>query len=358
MFKHIFEWFPAYLANLPGSFLRRRAEGLQHIIFLFVDHFELRAIPPRLERWMEIFPQLCAKHRDSDGHPPKHTWFYPLDGMIESELVELGKLVNAGLGEVELHWHHDHDTSESFRLKIREGLRIFQKHGFLKPVGNGKPGSFAFIHGNWSLDNSRGENYCGVDNEIDLLIEAGCYADFTFPALFQKAQPPILNCIYYANDDGRPKSYRKGRRAKVGLIPAENELMIFLGPLTVNWTDWRFKWHPRLEDGDINGSCSHADPKRVGCWIEQRICVINRPEWIFVKVFCHGAQDHEAVLGDATDAMFTHLESKYNDGINYQLHYVTAREAYNIVKAAEAGKTGNPGEYRDFLIPNHLDGRQ
>ncbi len=33
------------------------------------------------------------------------------------------------------------------------------------------------------------------------------------------------------------------------------------------------------------------------------------------------------------------------------LHYVTAREAYNIVKAAEAGKSGDPNDYRDFEIP-------
>ena len=25
--------------------------------------------------------------------------------------------------------------------------------------------------------------------------------------------------------------------------------------------------------------------------------------------------------------------------------------SYNIIKAAEAGKTGNPGEYRDFVLP-------
>jgi hypothetical protein len=40
--------------------------------------------------------------------------------------------------------------------------------------------------------------------------------------------------------------------------------------------------------------------------------------------------------------MHEHLESVYNDGKNYVLHYVTAREMYNIVKAAEAGKSGDP----------------
>ena len=48
--------------------------------------------------------------------------------------------------------------------------------------------------------------------------------------------------------------------------------------------------------------------------------------------------------------MFGYLEEKYNDGKDYKLHYVTAREMYNIVKAAEAGEPGEPGEYRDYLL--------
>ena len=27
------------------------------------------------------------------------------------------------------------------------------------------------------------------------------------------------------------------------------------------------------------------------------------------------------------------------------------REMYNIIKAAEAGKSGNPNDYRDFVLP-------
>jgi hypothetical protein len=30
---------------------------------------------------------------------------------------------------------------------------------------------------------------------------------------------------------------------------------------------------------------------------------------------------------------------------------VTAREMYNIVKAAEAGHSGDPARYRDFELP-------
>jgi hypothetical protein len=33
------------------------------------------------------------------------------------------------------------------------------------------------------------------------------------------------------------------------------------------------------------------------------------------------------------------------------LHYVTAREMVNIVRAAEDGAHGNPGAYRDYGLP-------
>jgi hypothetical protein len=48
--------------------------------------------------------------------------------------------------------------------------------------------------------------------------------------------------------------------------------------------------------------------------------------------------------------MCDYLESKYNDGENYVLHYVSAREMYNIAKAAEAGESGNPHQFRDYLV--------
>jgi hypothetical protein len=49
--------------------------------------------------------------------------------------------------------------------------------------------------------------------------------------------------------------------------------------------------------------------------------------------------------------MFERLEGRYNDGRHFVLHYVSAREMFNIVKAAEAGRSGNPNDYRDFVLP-------
>src|SRR3546814_17982821 len=49
--------------------------------------------------------------------------------------------------------------------------------------------------------------------------------------------------------------------------------------------------------------------------------------------------------------MFSYLEDRYNDGERYVLHYVTAREVHNHIKAAEAGHGGDPNDYRDFIPP-------
>ena len=88
-------------------------------------------------------------------------------------------------------------------------------------------------------------------------------------------------------------------------------------------------------------------------WIDQHIHVNGRPEWVFVKVSCHGAEERswDALLGEAAEEMYASLEARYRDQSEYRLHYVTARELYNIIKAAEAGKTGDPSQYKNFSIP-------
>jgi hypothetical protein len=347
-------WLGGYFRDLASRLVRKSANGPTHVIFQFVDHFELAGKQPRLSEWMSKYPEIASRHRDADGSFPKHTWFYALDLMQEEELARLSELVQAGFGEVEFHWHHSHDSAESFREKLHAGLKVFQKYGFMKPVGPGKAGCFGFIHGNWSLNNSRGDEFCGVPNEIEILKQAGCYGDFTFPAMHCAAQPNMVNSLYYAGFAEGRAGYSRGRRAAVGRTEGEREFLIFQGPYTINWRDWRFRWHPCLEDGEVGMRCSHGEPVRIDSWVRQGIQVQGRPEWVFVKVFCHGGQDHRHVLGEATERMFSYLEQRYNDGDNYHLHYVTSRESYNMVKAAEDGHSGDPGRFRDYMIPHPL----
>jgi hypothetical protein len=51
------------------------------------------------------------------------------------------------------------------------------------------------------------------------------------------------------------------------------------------------------------------------------------------------------------DDAFGYMEQHYNDEDRYALHYVTAREMYNIAKAIEAGEPGeDPNAYRNYRV--------
>lgn len=128
--------------------------------------------------------------------------------------------------------------------------------------------------------------------------------------------------------------------------------MIIQGPLGLNWRSRRFGLVPRIENSDLRTS-NPPSAARVDNWVRTGVHVVGRPEWIFVKVHTHGApeRDVDVLLGEPMARMFSYLETRYNDGSAWRLHYVSAREMYNIIKAAEAGRAGDPGQYRDFLIP-------
>jgi hypothetical protein len=197
-----------------------------------------------------------------------------------------------------------------------------------------------------------------VNGELAVLRAAGCYADFTFPA-WGRMNPRRRNSIYYATDDPRrPKAYDDGAPVEVGRKPS-GDLMIFEGPGDVSGIPARFARHAWLRDivwrlwltTDVT-DFAPATPGRVERWVHRHVHVIGRPEWTFVKTQTHGARGHalEACLGDRAAAFHGLLAARYNDGTAWRLHYATAREAYNMVKAAEAGMSGDPGEYRDFIL--------
>jgi hypothetical protein len=49
-----------------------------------------------------------------------------------------------------------------------------------------------------------------------------------------------------------------------------------------------------------------------------------------------------ALFDGAWGRTLEYLEKQYNDGRRYRLHYVTARQMYEAVKAAEAGQEWQP----------------
>jgi hypothetical protein len=324
------------------------------LLFALCDHYEPlwgnaddRTGHERVRRWLTGYPAF-ARFRDTDGRMPQHTWFFPGEEYRPSFLADLGELAARGAGEVELHLHHDSDTEGGLRAKIERYLGLFSDHGHLARGADGRL-RYAFIHGNWALANGRPDGrWCGVNGELPILFQTGCYADFTFPSCPDVTQPRMVNVIYWPTGDlHQRRAYDRGVRARAGTF-CEDRILIITGPLAVARRGAGLR--PRLEYGALTAhDCATA--ARVRTWVSQHIHVAGRPEWVFVKVYTHGAPEQQAasLLGPGGHALHEVLTTTYNDGVLWKLHYVTAREMFNIARAAMAGKTGDPNDYRDHV---------
>jgi len=341
----------ARAAFVPGG-------GPRHLLFAFCDHYEphwkntdLAIGAERVRAWLDGYPALVGPYRDSEGRPPRHSFFFPGEEYQPGYLDALASLARRGLGEVELHLHHHDDTPDGLRAKIGEYLALYDRHGHLTRTPDGKL-RYAFIHGNWCLANARPDGqWCGVDDELPLLFDTGCYADFTFPAAPDPSQPPIVNQIYWPDGDlARRRAQDAGVPARVGDVRRDRILMIE-GPLAFALRPGRLL-APRIENAAVTAD-DPPTPARVRSWVRQGIHVEGRPEWVFVKVHTHGAPEKQAasMLGDGGRMLHAELTTRYNDGKRWKLHYVTAREMFNIAIAAMDGKNGDPGAFRDHVLP-------
>ena len=131
---------------------------------------------------------------------------------------------------------------------------------------------------------------------------------------------------------------------------SNNSLLLVNGPLAPNW-GWR-KWGvlPRLENAELTG-VNPPTIQRLELWVRQQVHVIGRPEWIFVKLHTHGCmpENRDMLLGGTMRQFHLDMQAWCRDN-NIKLHYVTAREMYNIARAAEDGHSGDPAQYRDHEI--------
>ncbi|HZL34050.1 MAG TPA: hypothetical protein VFC78_01995 [Tepidisphaeraceae bacterium] len=331
-----------------------------HVLLCIADHYEPQLGKPtpqvaaaRVESWVSNYPKLFDRFRDADGKPPRHTFFFPVDEYVPEHVDGIAGLCRAGYGEVEIHLHHDNDTSENLRRRLLQDTQMFrERHGLLpRDKVTGAP-KYGFVHGNWALDNSRPDGrWCGVNNELDVLRETGCYADFTLPSFPSDTQTRKINSIYYAVDDPhKPKSHDWGTDVGAGGQPADS-LLLIQGPLLLDWG--RRKWGvvPRVENACIQGN-QPPTMRRLDLWLRARVQVASRPDWFFVKLHTHGAPESNqaVVLGEPMVHFHEALARRAADNPQFHYHYVTAREMYNLAKAAEAGWKGSVGEARDFEL--------
>lgn len=356
--RHMHRWLPTYLREWQRYRSPTPADEV-HLILCFADHYEPKAGRAdvatgrsRVAAWTERFPRQFGRFHDSDGCLPRYTFFFPEEEYEPEYLDALAELCRAGFGEVEVHLHHDNDTSAGFRdklLRFRETL--VQRHGLLARRRDNGATTYGFIHGNWALCNARSNGrLCGVADEIAILLETGCYADFTFPSAPDETQPAIINRIYHASD--RPGQRRSHEHA----VPAgANTLLMVQGPLLPDWRRRKWGVFPGIENGCLQGS-QPPGVDRLARWLQARVQVPTRPDWYFVKLHAHGApeHDHEALLGAPMVQFHEGLARMARTNPKFHYHYVTAREMANLIQAAEAGYQGQIADARDWALVSNL----
>ena len=94
------------------------------------------------------------------------------------------------------------------------------------------------------------------------------------------------------------------------------------------------------------------DIGRLNRWVKADVTVKGRPEWVFVKLYCHGFFDYdqEACIGEGAKRFFSEIIENGEKTGNYQVHFATAREAFNMVLAAIDGQTGIPNDFRNYRL--------
>jgi hypothetical protein len=259
-----------------------------------------------------------------------YTFFYPQEE-YRAELIEpLAEMSAEGIADVEVHLHHDGEGEQDFIDRITQFIEVLHgRHGLLRKE-NGRI-RFGFIHGNWALDNSLPDGRgCGLNNELALLRDLGCYADFTLPSAPSPAQTRIVNTIYWAKDDGRPKSHDTGIPVELGVDPSGDLLMI-PGPLALNWTERSRGVLPRLETGELAGH-NPVTTERVRLWLQFAPMIGSN---VFLKLFAHGAWEVNAsqLLNRDLDFAFRELRGKC-DALGAELRFVSAFEMRQAVYAA------------------------
>ena len=354
---------------IPGLFwqrLKRRVpRGPVHLMIAMADHFEPSIIPEngmlrapsdeqerRLDLWCREYPRMADAWRDSDGHPFVHTYFYPAEQYDRRLIQQLAEHTRSGWGEIEIHLHHgmvEPDTAENARRQLLEFRdTLVSQHGCLSYLhGAGHP-KYAFVHGNFALANSADGCFCGVDDEMQILAETGCYADFTLPtATFHPAQIAKTNSLYEcAMPLNQRAPHRRGRDLERGQSPQVFPLIV-QGPLMFRVGPSR----PRIASFE-NGAITRRNPlslSRLRLWKQAAISVRGKPDWLFIKLHCHGMDptQRDVVLREPMREFLRELVegAVQRDEI---LHFVSAREMVNIMLAACDGREGNPGEFRDY----------
>jgi len=332
--RHAEIWLLPYLKSRMRRSLRPAKPKRAWVVI--ADHYEplgqnasMGTAMGVVARWRDKWPRIADDApRDAAGQRPQYSFFYPQEEYRRELLDGIAEIARLGVGDVEVHLHHDNEQRALFIAKITDYChRLTDGHGLLRQQ-DGRT-VFGFIHGNWALDNSRPDGkWCGLNGEIALLRDLGCYADFTMPSAPSATQGRIVNRIYWCtnNSGNRPRSFDRGIEAAVG-GGRKGDLLMITGPIGLRFDN---RVMPRLETGEIAGYDLPA-PSRARQWFDLAPTIGDD---LFLKLYTHGAPEwnREPLLGGGLSNLFRFLAEEA-DRRGIEIHWATAWQMYQAVHA-------------------------
>ena len=337
--RHAEIWLVPYIRDRLRKSIQSRKPKRAWVAI--TDHYEphgagasLETAFSRVAQWRDKWPRIADDApRDAAGQRPQYSFFYPQEEYQRELLDGIAEMVRLGVGDVEVHLHHNNEQRAAFIQKVTDYCRrLTCDHGLLRQQ-DGRT-VFGFIHGNWALDNSRPDGRCcGLNGEIALLRNLGCYADFTMPSLPSPTQGRVVNQIYWctSNTDNRPKSFDHGIEATAG-GGRRGDLLMITGPVGVRFNE---RLMPRVETGEIAGY-DLPTPSRVRHWFD---LAPTMGDDIFIKLYTHGASERnqDPLLNGGLGNLFGWLAEEANRR-DIEVHWATAWHMYQAASSIIHGR--------------------
>jgi len=241
-----------------------KQRNIKHAFYFHVDHFEpwSRGANEDTARGVDRFAMLAKQSRfaaklnlfyhtylpynlDQNilkrGEPGQDAIVFGQRSPAQDKLIQrvMRPLEGEGDHEIHVHVHHEswtRNTGEYSKViskwvnensneemdKARLNRALLQTKEFIARDIGRPIERWAFVHGNWALNGSD-RSICWIDDEIELLMQHGCFGDFTFPAGRGHCDPvyhsepytclPIKKAKGYDSHESMPLTIYKGSDA-------------------------------------------------------------------------------------------------------------------------------------------------
>lgn len=360
--------------------------GVTQVRYFHADHFEPwgRTISSDAAKAVENFSKLSSKSRFSQSLSLFYHSYLPyrldkvqahangneLDHVVFGHRSEqqkawaaqvIGPLEKEFNHEVHVHIHHEgwtrntgnyskeiaawineNSTEELDRNRFKEGVRIS-----LENIGEelGRPmKSWAFVHGNWALAGSD-PSICCIEDEIQILMELGCYGDFTFPAGRSHCDPKILSVPYickpikmlksYDNLAAEPASVAEGRHS----LFANDRFLIWNSEIKSDYSSLDYYYAPNRD------RFKNTD-NMVEVWLRKSVVIDS---CLYIKTHAHSMWSEYNLIDKDSYTPHTNpdvlkvfdLLSNVCDKANIPLDTVTVDQVRNIFEDIYLKENGN-----------------